>query len=57
MEELASAYVDPRLKSDYFPNLAEWLTNVGTSALFLIVFSLGYLLLPIVGRPVPERTP
>lgn len=57
IEDLASAYVDPRLKSDYFPNLAEWLTNVGTSALFLIVFSLGYLLLPIVGRPVPERTP
>jgi molybdopterin-containing oxidoreductase family membrane subunit len=52
LENLASAYVEPRMSTDYFPNAAEWLSNIGVVSLLLIVFSLGYLGLPLVrGRP------
>ncbi len=54
LEGLAQAYVEPRLSDYYFPNVAEWLSNIGLTSLFLIVFGLGYLGLPLMEGREPR---
>ena len=54
LEGLDKAYVEPRLEAYYFPSAAEWLSNTGMTSLFLIVFGLGYLGLPLVEGRTPK---
>ena len=48
LQGLQTAYTGPGLSFDYFPTLTEWLLQVWIVSLGLIVFLIGYRLLPIV---------
>jgi molybdopterin-containing oxidoreductase family membrane subunit len=57
-EEIAGLVVavdDPRVRSEYFPSLLEWLMSIGIGGLGLILFGIGEIFLPLSHhlRPLP----
>ena len=55
---LTAAVDDPRVTSEYFPSLFEWLMSIGIGGLGLILFGLGEIFLPLSHhlRPLPGDT-
>lgn len=47
IEGLTTAIVSPRISTDYFPSLMEWLVVVGIAGFGLLLFGLGESLLPV----------
>lgn len=44
---LLTTYVEPRLSNIYFPSLVEWLSSAGLVGLVMILFTIGFRILPV----------
>jgi len=51
---LTEAIADPRISSDYFPTMWEWLLSFGIVAIGLVIFGLGEIFLPLSHHLEPE---
>ena len=51
---LTAAVADPRISSDYFPTLWEWLLSFGIVATGLVIFGLGEIFLPLSHHLEPD---
>jgi len=55
MKALQNAYVDNRLRFEYFPSMNEWAVFAFTVAFAIALFYLGHRFLPIISTKLPNR--